>query len=275
MKKLVLITFTFLLQSNAGTAQLATANFESGLPAAWTMSPAATWSLKPAFGTNSSTCLYSEEMSTNSTVVTYISPPLNLVAYATLTISFKVAATKTNFLIPNLALYVDPGVGKQLICRWGSGFTQPTNYTLPDVADYQYPLDQANVDWQSAYFFHQVFNLPTVYYRFEAEFINGGYVLLDDIVITGTAKTIAGINDYVEGREYRIYPVPAGDEKITVECEADTQLSIYNFVGQKLDIASYITAGSKGYELHDLPKGIYYLRLLSKSGQVERTVVVN
>lgn len=274
MKKL--FTLIILLGTMSSYfSQLATADFESGLPAAWTMSPAASWSLKPSFGTASSTCLYTEEMSTNSTVVSYISPPLNLAAYFTATISFKVAATKTNFLIPNLALYVDPGVGKQLICRWGSGFTQPTNYTLTDVADYQYPLDQENVEWQSAYFFHQVFNLPSVYYRFEAEFVNGGYVLLDDIEIKGTAKTIAGINDYVEGREYRIYPIPATDEKITIECDASAQVSIYNFVGQKLDNATCLVACPKGYELQGLPKGMYYVRFQTKTGPVERTVVIN
>lgn len=274
MKKLLLFTIVMLFRAASGSAQLATENFDSGLPAAWTMSAASTWSLKPGFGTAGTSCLYTEEMSTNTSVVSYVSPAFNLSGYATMTITFKGAATKTNFLVPNIALSINSGAGKQLLSRWGSGFTQPTTYTLNDVADFSYPLDLENVEWVSCTHMFSVPNATAVSFYFDAEMVNGGYVLLDDIIIRATPKVIAGINESDGLAEFKIYPIPAKNEKISIEGDVGVELSIYDFVGRQLDTNLYASRNDKGFELNNLPSGIYFVRLLSNTQVVERTLVV-
>ena len=274
MKKLLLFTIVILLRAASGIAQLASENFDSGLPAAWTMSAAATWSLKPGFGTASTSCLYTEEMSTNTNVVSFVSPAFNLSGYATMTITFKGAATKTNFLVPNIALSINSGAGKQLLSRWGSGFTQPTTYTLNDVADFSYPLDVENVEWVSCSHMFTVPNATAVNFYFDAEMVNGGYVLLDDIVIKATPKVIAGISKSEDLVEFKIYPVPAKNEKISIEGDATAEISIYDFVGRKLDTNLYARRNDKGFELNNLPSGLYFVRLQSNTQVFERTLVV-
>lgn len=274
MKKLLQLTIVILLHTTISTAQLASENFDSALPAAWTMSPAATWSLKPGFGTAGTSCLYTEEMNTATNVVSFVSPAYNLSGYSTMTITFKGAATKTNFLIPNIALSINSGAGKQLLSRWGSGFTQPTTYTLNDVADFSYPLDVENVEWVSCSHMFTVPNATAVNFYFDAEMINGGYVLLDDIVIKATPKVIAGIATSEDLVEFRIYPIPAKNERISIEGDAGAELSIYDYVGRKLDANLYASRNDKGFELNNLPSGLYFVRLQSNSHVFERTLVV-
>lgn len=275
MKKLLLFAFGILFQPNFSFAQLASENFNAGLPSAWTMSPAATWSLKPSFGTASSTCLYTEEMSTNTSVVSYMSPAFNLSGYATMTITFKGATTKTNFLIPNIALSINSGAGKQLLSRWGSGFTQPTTYTLNDVADFSYPLDLENVEWVSCTHMFTVPNATAVNFYFDAEMVNGGYVLLDDIVIKATPKVIAGMNESSEVVEFHIYPVPSRSEPIALEIPAaDAELSFYDYTGRKLDATPFLSKTSKGFECNNLPKGIYLVQVITANKTLRKTIVV-
>jgi hypothetical protein len=192
-----------------------------------------------------------------------------------MTITFKGAATKTNFLVPNIALSINSGAGKQLLSRWGSGFTQPTTYTLYDVADFSYPLDVENVEWVSCTHMFTVPNATAVNFYFDAEMVNGGYVLLDDIVIKATPKVIAGMPESSEVVKFHIYPVPSRSEPITLEIpRADAELSLYDYTGRKLDAAAYVSKTSKGFVFNNLPTGIYLVQIFTAGKTLQKTIVV-
>ncbi|MBL7932587.1 MAG: T9SS type A sorting domain-containing protein [Bacteroidia bacterium] len=248
----------------AGKSQLASADFNSGLPAGWGMSPAGSWSVHPFFGAGMSKCLYTEEMNTTSTTVSFFSTSLDLTGINTLTISFKAACTKNNFLIPNVAVsYSVGGSGKQLIARWGSGFTSPTTYTLDDVADYVPPLDTANIKWVSCTHTLAAPSGTAVSFYFDAEMINAGYVLLDDIMITGASVTSTGLNENSTESPIIVFPNPAKQNKVTLEGKNLSDILIVNSLGQSVPFIIKHESDKISIEFQNCESGIYFLHFIS------------
>ena len=95
-----LLVILFLL-TNKSKSQFLSENFNTVIPASWTQSATATWSLSN-LGTAGSSCIVTEENTTNTVIVSMITPSMNLNAVTNLTISFNAAVVKNNFVCPNV-----------------------------------------------------------------------------------------------------------------------------------------------------------------------------
>jgi hypothetical protein len=276
MKTLKVITVILLsLTFVKGNGQiLISEDFNLGLPAGWSMNPVASWSIHPFFGTSGSKCLYTEEMNTASTTVSFVSSTLNLSGFSTMTLSFKGACTKNNFLVPNIAVFYDDGTGKQLVARWGSGFTSPTTYTMNDVADYQHPLDAANIEWVSCSHTFQAPVSSNVVFYFEAEMINAGYVLLDDIMIAGTNTMVSvGLVEYDIENNSVVFPNPT-KEKLEVRSKNIKHIELRNTLGQLILLPITYFPHAAELNTQGLPPGLYNLYIRSGRGRESHKLVI-
>lgn len=271
-------TFILSLCFGSFTAQtqvLLNADFNLGLPAGWGMNPAGSWTVHPFFGTGMSKCLYTEEMNTASTTVSFYSTPLNLSGINTLTITFKAACTKNNFLIPNVAVFYDSGSGRQLIARWGSGFTSPTTYTLDDVADYVPPLDTANIKWVSCTHTLSAPSGTNVSFYFDAEMINAGYVLLDDISLAGKTNTVAtNVPDIDSGTGVLVPPNPVENGSLTITGQNLTNVSLFDVSGREIKVNHAFQPGKISLDLHSLTPGLYFIRFYENKKAFAKRVLV-
>lgn len=273
--KIFILAFLFGVMFSVKTQVLLSTDFNLGLPVGWGMAPSGSWSVHPFFGTSMSKCLYTEEMNTASATVSFFSSPLNLLGLSTLTITFKAACTKNNFLVPNVAVFYDAGAGKQLVARWGSGFTAPTTYTINDVADYVPPLDSANIEWISC---THTLSAPVgtqVSFYFDAEMINAGYVLLEDIVIAGKSITVTSAlpENAIETTSI-IFPNPVKNGQLIILGENISGVSIVNVSGQNFPLKYRSDSNETILDLHAFTPGIYFLRYTeSRKTFVKRIVV--
>lgn len=85
-----------------------------------------------------------------------------------------------------------------------------------------------------------------------------GYVITSDC----TPFTVLGIKSF-EKSDFKIYPNPIND-RFSISLESDIEkLSIYNTIGQEIDI---FTNNSKEYSIGKLQSGTYILKIQTKSG---------
>ena len=150
MKHLPIATFSLLASiSFDGKSQLLSENFNSGQAAGWSQSPAASWSISTSLGANGSLCIVSDGIGFATDTVSLHTPTLNLTSVTNLTVSFKAAVTRNNFVAPEIALFCDTGSGKQLLATWSSGLNPSATYTLSQGFDWQIPPSAQSIQWQT------------------------------------------------------------------------------------------------------------------------------
>jgi hypothetical protein len=271
---IVFIVVTLLI-TVPGKGQVLNENFNSGIPAGWTQNPAASWTLHPTFGGTSGSCIIAEEIGSNTLTAYMKTSLLNLSSVVNPTVHFKAAITKNNFLHGNIALFFDEGTGPQFVARWGSGFTPNTTYTVPeDGVDYVAPLDAVNIFWHS---YSQTIS-PTnnfVSLIFAAEFVNGGYILFDSIVVAGTTSTLTtGIKE-TNDPAISIFPNPFVNGKASIRVEHFKEIEFYNQWGQRVPLR----IDRKNEILFELDAsaispGIYYLAIKTTDDTAIRKKVI-
>jgi len=247
-------------------SQILSENFNAGLPVSWTQSPTATWSVGAGLGTSGSDCVMAEDLT--MTIPTFIlrTPTLNLTAVTNLTVSFKLALIGNNFIVPNLALSYDAGAGSQFLARWGSGFSTNTTYTVTtNNYDYQPPLDAQNVTFVSSTHSVSAISGAALRFIFEAEFVNGGYVVIDDIVITGVTGATTGLEQLEENNSIIIFPNPSVNKKVMLQGKGIQNLFVTDNLGKALTVAHIkINEMSNVVDLSALPTGIYYVNVIAE-----------
>jgi hypothetical protein len=266
MKRSVFTLCLLVLIGLTGTSQLLTENFNTGLPVTWQQSPVASWSLNPSFGISGSSCIVTENIDSAPGTRTISTPTLNLNGVANLTVSFQVAAVKNNFIHPDLVLYYNNGSGPQFLARWGSGFSSNTTYTLTALGtDYTPPLDVQNVSWEACSHTIAAISGTAVSFMFEADLFNGGYVLLDDIVISGITSTITALSDSKSDPELFMFQNPLPDKKLELKQGPIKQVWLTDLLGRSFSPAN-IREKETGRELDlsNLPAGIYYIYVVTE-----------
>jgi hypothetical protein len=99
---------------------------------------------------------------------------------------------------------------------------------------------------------------------FFADFVEnrttGTTVYIDNI--TGTVPVSI---KQLSGASIKVYPNPA-DEVMFVQYPDMTGLTISNLIGQTIKIQKFQTTSSRSIELSDLPTGVYFITVESRSG---------
>jgi hypothetical protein len=175
-----------------------------------------------------------------------------------------VATVKNNFLNPDLVLYYDNGAGPQFLARWGGGFNANTTYTLTsNSADYVPPLDAQNVYWEACSHTVAAISGTAVNFMFEADLYNGGYVLLDDIVISGITSTITALSNNTADAERLLFQNPVPDKKLQLKQGRIKQVQLTDLLGRSYSPAGIREKGTgQELDLSNLPAGIYYLQVV-------------
>jgi hypothetical protein len=253
-----------LLLALSAKSQL-TENFNAGIPAGWQQSPAASWSLNPGFGISGSNCIVTENIDSAPGTRTISTPTLNMNGVTNLTVSFQVASVKNNFINPDLVLYYNSGSGPQFLARWGSGFSSNTTYTLTGAGtDYTPPLDAQNVYWEACSHTIAAISGTAVSFMFGADLFNGGYVLLDDIAISGIASTITALSGNTEDPERFIFQNPVPDKKLELKQARIKQVQLTDLLGRSFSPVGIREKGAgQELDLSNLPAGIYYLNIVT------------
>ena len=247
-------------------AQSFSENFSGGVPLGWLQTPASTWTAHSTFGVASSPCIYTEDQSTTGTVTNVIQTG-SISMSGSVSLNFMAALTKNNFICPNIVAYFNTGSGKQFIARWGSGFSSNTTYTVNDAFDPTPPLDAANVNW-----FNCIHNFTpvatTMTLIIEAEMVNGGYVLLDDINLNGKPINPVGIVLQNKHPQIQIYPNPVCD-KLTIESDEGVEVSLTDLSGRTLSLQLHqITTKHYNTDVSHLSNGFYLIKVVSSNGEV-------
>ena len=270
-----ILTCGLILLSLASKSQILIQNFNSGIPVSWAQNPAASWSINPTFGASGSGCAITQDLTMATPTISLRTQTLNLSSATNLTITFKVALTKNNFISPNIALFYDSGLGSQFIARWGSGFSSNTTYTVSDASDYVPPLDPENVFWFNCTHTLSAISGSIVSFVFDAEIVNGGYVLIDDLVVSGIVPATTNITKLLLPESIVLYPNPT-DKIIMLEGWPPTNLILMDELGKILPVDSAkINETTTSLDLGNLPAGIYYLTTVTEGKEpVRRKIIV-
>jgi hypothetical protein len=195
-----------------------------------------------------------EELNTVTVTNVLKTNTINLSGIVNPTVTFKGATTKNNFIAPNISLYYEAGTTKNFVARWGSGFSANTTYTITDSFDPSPPLDAQNVNWITCT--HTLAPVPSVINLiFEAEMVNGGYVLLDDITVSGKISNPVSIVEETNlNWDLRIHPNPATNE-LFIEGSAEEML-IIDTQGVIRKICCMSETGMR-LDISDFERGIY------------------
>jgi hypothetical protein len=274
MKKLIIIiTMGMQLQGSSQVMQIYSESFSNGVPASWTMTPSGSWTIHPTFGTQNGSCIISEEPGSNSVAVSVQSGSINLSGVVSPTVTFKMAITKNNFVCANVVLnYVD-GTGDHFVARWGTGFSPNTTYTFTDDGfDPSPPLDPQNIYW---FTMTQkiITNSPWMKLKFDAEFINGGYVLLDSISVSAQNSDPNGISETV-GTEL-ICQNPFERKKGVVQAERLKSIEVYDQLG-KIQLIKVDSISDNRFliDLSAISEGCYYLQCFMDDGSIVRRKII-
>ncbi|MEZ5016218.1 MAG: T9SS type A sorting domain-containing protein [Flavipsychrobacter sp.] len=159
-------------------------NFNSSLPAGWTIdaSAGATWAHNGSLGTGGSGCaMVDQSSSSGGTKGKLITTSFNLTTVPKPTLSFKVASIRNNFMSPNLYIYYSVAGGAwQKLSSWGEWNTDNIINTTGPC----FPNNNGCVEWQDVVFdLAKVAGNTNIRFAFEADCLNGGWLLLDDLWI--------------------------------------------------------------------------------------------
>ena len=104
------------------------------------------------------------------------------------------------------------------------------------------------------------------------------FTLIIAVSFTASANNGGGENDDVRthqiNNDIRVYPNPAIDYIMVTENDNIDKVWIYNILGKR--VKSYKVEGSETkYDIRDLPKGMYIVRLINHNGDLVMTSRVN
>jgi len=268
-----------LLASMSLTAQtnILTEDFNTAIPAAWAQNPAASWSHHASFGVSGSGCAITQADFAEQYTITTTS--LNLTGYTNLSISFDAAIVKNNFMDPKIILWYDDGSGPQQLASWGTLSSSGTTYNnITGKTQYNPPLQPQNVSWHPCTHALGTLsgNTSAVQLIFQADMFNGGYVLLDNIVLSGTPPIATGIATHTRETEPFFANPVKGRQLVLGNAGQLKEAVLFNATGQQL-LSQEQQSSHETLEmnLENLPAGLYILGLrLEDQRWLTRKVVV-
>lgn len=262
LKITTLLFMGCLLRLGAQT-QIINVNFDTGLPSGWTQQPAGSWTLNGSFG-QPGNCVVAEEVGSFTSAPAWISPTLQLGAYTNYSVSFKLAVTKNNFMNPEFTLGYTTGAGTQSLAVWAEWFSSTATYTITGDENYTYPLEAQNVTWQICTHTISSISSGAGSFVFRGDIINGGWVLIDSIVVKGipTSTVNTGFQTHsFQESEPALFPNPASG-MVYVKTTPQDRVAIKDISGKELFRTGEIEKSVTGLNLQGFEPGIYLVEIL-------------
>lgn len=238
-------------------------DFENGLPTGWTQQPAGSWTLNGVFG-QPGNCVITEEVGSFTAAPAWISPTLNLGAYTNYSVSFKVAVTKNNFMNPEFTLGYTTGATTQSLAVWAEWFSPTATYTITGDQNYTYPLEAQNVTWQICTHTISSINAGAGSFVFRGDIINGGWVLLDSLLVKGvpTITVNTGLSDLSTPESGPVlFPNPASGTTY-IKARQQDLVTVRDISGKQLCIFPGVSNGQTELDLQGFARGIYLVEIL-------------
>ena len=149
------------------------------------------------------------------------------------------------------------------LANWGSEWGADVDNFIDISNDLSPPLDYENVVWNTdiTYDLSELSGFSSIRFSFGSDFVNGGWVLIDDVTITGTGEVDdASIFEPQDLGGLEVYPNPTNDI-LFVEL-ADTKVDrveVYSLLGEKvMDISLLDWAGNTAQlDLSTVQSGMY------------------
>ena len=247
---------------------LVSVSFDTGWPVGWTQQPAGTWSLEGTFDAPGN-CIVTEVVDSFSTTAACISPTVDLSAYTSYSISFKLAVTKNNFMSPELTLGYTTGQGTQSLAVWSEWMSPTATYTINSSADFTYPLEAQHVLWQLCSHTVQSIGAGPGSFVFRADLVNGGWALLDSLKIVAIpVNTLnTGVQPTSGDIEELRFENPCNSQ-LTIKLPATGNLRVFTLWGQELRRTAGIQDEQVYVDLRDMPRGVYIVSAPGSSGQL-------
>ncbi len=249
--------------------QLIEENFDSGIPGDWTQwsGDGITWTDGDNVGVGESGCALADLSDGSGEGTAWLQTPLmDLSEFEDVEITFSAGVVLNNFLHPSVSLWYDIGGGWVYLSNWGPEWGDFDN-DIVGTNDYEPPLDYANVGWNEGLTFDLsgFDGVSSIRFSFGSDFVNGGYVVVDDVSITGTfTGDDAGIFDPVTDDRLTVYPNPSTG-RVFVEKEGVSidEVKVLNMLGQEVGCYSLNVNDDRiELDLNDLETGTYTLLFL-------------
>ena len=232
-------------------------NFESDEDlAAWsfldTNNDNNTWVIATSYGVNDSYCAGYGYSSTSAANDWLFTPCFDMVAGKSYTLEFKYAVAESSFP-EKLAI----------------GFGTSKTADIPIVEDMG-TLD--NTEYQTTTISVDVYETNSYYFGWHCYSDANMYNLyIDEVKITEATSVI----NTISGNEISLYPNPASSQ-VTIlipQVDENTVLSILTTNGQMLN-QQKINQTTVNYDISNLNRGIYFIKLSNKNGDVYKKLVV-
>lgn len=172
------------------------ANFNSGLPAGWTQSttnPPYLWTASASLGSSGSGCAILDMggTMTNASVKLW-TPWLDLAGVQNPQVTFMLASVaNSGFVPPPLSMWVDNIYGQNWLTNYGGATVIPTPSNIITTTTQPFPpLSAASVEWVSITLSLSGVPNDSIRIGFQGDVAIGGWVLIDDVSISGTPATV-------------------------------------------------------------------------------------
>lgn len=257
-------------------------SFDTAFPTSWSQQSqeGVQWELQLALGNYGTGCAVADQSQDSERKSGLLQTPfIDVTTVQNPTMSFRTALVQNNFVAPNISLWYDTGNGWQILRRWGSTFFE-ADVDIEQTQDFSPPLDAENIQWvEISYNLASVASSKHIRFAFSADFVNGGWVLLDKIVVSGDALTAVTEQGSIRDISVRLYPNPT-TEKLFVDSHTEIEsVEVVDVYGQSVGVvrASVATAAGVEVDMSALAKGTYFLYIKTKergAQVVVRKVVV-
>ncbi len=182
--KTYITMLAFLVMSQCTFGQALNENFNSGLPGSWGQfsNDGITWAANSSLGPNNSGCAIVDESSgqTNGTAW-FQSPFMNLSQLTNPEINFDVALIRNNFIPPDISLWYSTGGNWQRLRVWGG---TSADETITQTSNRPPLSSTSSISWVNVTFNLSQFATNTnIRFSFGSDFTNGGWVLLDNVIV--------------------------------------------------------------------------------------------
>lgn len=249
-------------------------DFANGIPADWMQSPSDTifWEFTPDVG----------DMALGAGIVdlgyTHLpgssgieTPALDLSSVPNPTLRFKLAVILKNFVGPALALWYDDGTGPQLLDTWGqsrlSNFVDKVNHIIPASSDNVLPLDVDRIIWNEITVdLSSLAGEENITFMFRAEFPNGGWVVLDDVVFAN--GTVTSVESVVKNSSLTLYPNPTYSTLMIESEDAVHRVEVINALGRVVLVSELESSTKQTIDVAGLAAGTYWVRMIGAQGAV-------
>ncbi len=209
-------------------------------------------------------------------ISTLVLPALDLTSVPNPILRFRLAVVTSNFVGPALVLSYDNGNGPQLFDTWGEYHRinfDTVNHRIPASFNHTRSLDSNRVVWSEITVdLSSLVGEENITFMFQAEFSNGGWVLLDDVAFAnGTVTSVQSRDEASRKMSLALYPNPT---TTTLMIEAEDGLDgfsgaeIINALGQTVSVVEIGGNSQQRIDVAHLAPGRYWVRLTDSQGTV-------